>query len=63
MPTGDTPFRLAFRTGVVIPVEMGLTSLRTQRYNLDKNEEGLKLSSNLLEERRDEADMVIASYR
>jgi ribonuclease HI len=62
-PTGDTPFGLAFGSEAVVPVETELSSLRVQKYNHELNEEGLKLSLDLLEERRDQAEMVMASYR
>jgi hypothetical protein len=62
-PTGDTPFGLAFGSKVVIPIEMELTSLRVQKYDPELNNEGLKLSLDLLEERRDQAETVMASYR
>ena len=42
-PTGETPFRLAYGTNAVIPVEMGLTSYRVDSYNEDMNEEELRL--------------------
>ena len=32
VPTGETPFRLTFDTEAVIPVEVGLTSLRVKTY-------------------------------
>ena len=37
--TRETPFRIAYRTDVVIPTEVGLTSYRVENYNEDKNEE------------------------
>jgi hypothetical protein len=62
-PYGDTPFGLAFGSEAVIPVETELTSLRVQKYDPELNDEGLKLSLDLLEERRDQAETVMASYR
>jgi transposase InsO family protein len=53
-PTGDTPFGLAFGFEAVVLVEMELTSLCVQKYDPELNNEGLKLSLNLLEERRDQ---------
>ena len=32
VPTRETPFRLTFDTEAVIPVEVGLTSLRVKTY-------------------------------
>jgi hypothetical protein len=36
-PTGETPFRLTFGTEAVIPVEIGLTSWRTNNHDEDSN--------------------------
>ena len=37
VPTGETPFILAFSTEAVIPVEVGVTSLRVKTYEDQKN--------------------------
>ena len=42
-PTGETPFRLAYRTDAVILVEVGLTPYRVENYSKGKNEEALRL--------------------
>ena len=42
-PTGETPFRLAYGSEVVIPVEVGLTSYRVENYDEDKNKEAMRL--------------------
>ncbi|XP_073108374.1 uncharacterized protein [Elaeis guineensis] len=39
--TGETPFNLAFETEAIIPVEIGLPSLRIEEYNEDTNSEWL----------------------
>ena len=46
-PTGETPFRLAYGTDVVILVEVGLTSYRMKKYSED-NEEVLRLQLDLV---------------
>ena len=46
-PTGETPFRLAYGTDVVILVEVGLTSYRMKNYSED-NEEVLRLQLDLV---------------
>jgi transposase InsO family protein len=60
-PTDDTPFHLAFGSKVIIPVEVGSTSTRVQYFNPAMNDEGLKLSLDLLEERREKVSMTIAA--
>ena len=42
-PTGETPFRLAYRADAVIPAKIGLTSYRVQSYTEDKNEKAMRL--------------------
>ena len=54
-PRGETPFRLMFDFEAVIPVEIGLTSLRVTNYNEYQNEEELKTNLDLIDEVRNEA--------
>uniref|UniRef100_A0A2N9IVK9 Integrase catalytic domain-containing protein n=1 Tax=Fagus sylvatica TaxID=28930 RepID=A0A2N9IVK9_FAGSY len=42
-PTKETPFKLTFGTKVVIPVEIGLTTLRTTFHKEEENEGQLRL--------------------
>ena len=37
-PTRETPFRLTFGTKAVIPVEISLTSFRTNKYDEGNND-------------------------
>ena len=37
MPTGDTPFRLAYGSEAVIPTEIGLASYRVGNHNESKH--------------------------
>lgn len=62
-PTGDTPFGFAFGNEAVVLVEIGLTSVWVQYYDPALNDEGLKLSFDLLEKRREKADMIMAAYQ
>jgi hypothetical protein len=62
-PTGDNPYGLTFSSEAVIPVEIGSTSTRVQYYDLAKNDEGLKLSLDLIEERREKASLTLAAYQ
>lgn len=51
--TGETPFKLAFGTNAFLPVEVGLESYRTQVFNVETNEFGLRANVDLLEEERE----------
>ncbi|GJW52303.1 reverse transcriptase domain-containing protein [Tanacetum coccineum] len=52
---GNTPFSLTYGTEAVIPVEIGMPSLRCAKVNQAKNDEGLLLNLDILEERREKA--------
>ena len=51
-PIGETPFKLAYGSDVVIPVEVNLTSYRVAHYNNEENEKQLRLSLDLIEKVR-----------
>ena len=61
-PTGETPFKMAFGTEVVIPVEIGVLSIRRAWYNEQSNDEGLKLALDCLPEVRDDAAQRMALH-
>ncbi|GJX66619.1 reverse transcriptase domain-containing protein [Tanacetum coccineum] len=50
---GDTPFSLTYGTEAVIPVEIGMPSIRRAKVNQAKNDEALLLNLDILEERRE----------
>nr|GEV82269.1 reverse transcriptase domain-containing protein [Tanacetum cinerariifolium] len=52
---GDTPFSLTYDTKAVIPVEIGMPSIRCAEVNQAKNDEGLLLNLDIPEERREKA--------
>uniref|UniRef100_A0A2N9FFZ0 Uncharacterized protein n=1 Tax=Fagus sylvatica TaxID=28930 RepID=A0A2N9FFZ0_FAGSY len=62
-PTKETPFKLTFGTKAVIPVEIGLTTLRTTFHKEEENEGQLRLSLDLLDETREKAAQRIALYQ
>ena len=45
-------FRLTFVSEVVIPVELGITSYRIAHHDKGKNQEGIRLHLDLLDEVR-----------
>jgi hypothetical protein len=61
--TGETPFALAYGVEAVIPLEVGLPTTRTTKYDAEENESNLRKDLNLLEERRDMATIKLASYQ
>uniref|UniRef100_A0A2N9J0B4 Uncharacterized protein n=1 Tax=Fagus sylvatica TaxID=28930 RepID=A0A2N9J0B4_FAGSY len=62
-PTGKTPFKLTFGTEAVIPVEIGLTTLRTTFHKEEENEGQLRLNLDLLDKTRDKAACRITLYQ
>ncbi|XP_050222520.1 uncharacterized protein LOC126672610 [Mercurialis annua] len=61
--TGETSFRLTYGTEAVLPVEMGMPTLRVQIIDEERNEEAMKLCLDLLEERRHQASIHAEAYR
>ena len=59
--TRDTPFNLAFRTNAVIPVEIGINTLRVSHYDLQQNKANLSANLDLLEEIREVAGVKTAA--
>ena len=49
-PTGETPFNLTYGTKAVIPVEVGLTSLKREFFYKQSNDKQLKLNPDCLDE-------------
>ena len=62
-PKEETPFRLTFGTKAVIPVEIRLTSFRTNRYDEESNYSQLRLNLDLLDEARDRAKVKLKAYQ
>ncbi|GJY25317.1 reverse transcriptase domain-containing protein [Tanacetum coccineum] len=51
---GETPFSLTYGTQAVIPVEIGMPTLRTAKVDMIKNDEALEINLDLLEKRREQ---------
>ena len=54
-PTRETPFKLAYGSDAVIPVEFGLTSYKVAHYNNEENVKQLHLSLDLVDKVRMDA--------
>ena len=53
--TGETPFKLTYGTEAVIPVEVGVTSMRREVFSGDSNDDQLRVNLDCLDEVRNEA--------
>uniref|UniRef100_A0A2N9GFI3 RNA-directed DNA polymerase n=1 Tax=Fagus sylvatica TaxID=28930 RepID=A0A2N9GFI3_FAGSY len=62
-PTGETPFRLTYGTEAVIPVEIGLTTWRTDNYDEGSNDAQLRSNLDLVDEVRDQAEARTRVYQ
>jgi hypothetical protein len=61
--TGETPFSLTYGVEAVIPLEIGLPTIRTEYYDPASNETSLATDLDLAEERRDSALIHLAAYQ
>ncbi|GJV91212.1 reverse transcriptase domain-containing protein [Tanacetum coccineum] len=50
---GETPFSLTYGTEAVIPVEIGMPTMRTAEVDMIKNDEAMEINLDLLEEKRE----------
>jgi hypothetical protein len=62
-PTGETSFRLTYGTEAVIPVEIGLTTWRTNHHDEISNNSQLRMNLDLLDEARDQAEVRTRAYQ
>ena len=62
-PTRETPFQLAYRSEVIIPAEVGLTSYRVDNHDEDKNDEVIRLQIDLVDEVKAIAEQRLARYQ
>jgi hypothetical protein len=58
----ETPYALAFRTETIIPAKLGSRSYRVKTFKAEPNDEGLKLQLDLLQEKRDQAQITLSAY-
>lgn len=61
--TGETPFKLAYDSESLVPVEIGIPSARVESFDPSYNADGLRANLDLADELRDEAIMRITSYQ
>ena len=61
--TRETPFSLAYEIEVMIPVEVGIPSLRCVTYDQEENHALKQYELDLLEEKYDIVALKIVSYK
>ncbi|XP_075640322.1 uncharacterized protein LOC142612077 [Castanea sativa] len=62
-PTGETPFKLAYGSEAVIPVEMHMAKHRVMKYQDKDNEEQLRLNLDLIDEVRMDVEQRTGRYK
>ena len=62
-PDGRNPFRLTYGTEAVIPVEVGVTSIRREVFNEESNDDHLRINLDCLDEVRDKASSRMTKYQ
>ena len=62
-PTGETPFRLTYGIEAVIPVEVGVTSIRQETFNEKCNDDELRLNLDCLDKVIDKASSKMTKYQ
>ena len=61
--TGETPFKLAYGSEVVIPTEVHMANHKVMRYQDEENEEQLRLNLDLIDEVRMNVEQRTARYK
>ena len=59
---GKTPFNLCYGSKALIPIEMGVSTLRVELFNLKSYERNLRNNLDLLDELHDQARVQQAAY-
>ena len=62
-PTGKTPFRLAYKSEVVIPTKVGPTCYRMENHDESRNDEAMLLQLDPVDEVRAIAEQRLARYQ
>ena len=62
-PTGETPFRLAYESEVVIPAKVELTSYKVENHDENRNDEAMRLQLDLVDEVKAIAAQRLARYQ
>ena len=61
--TGETPFSMTYGVEAIILLENGFPTMRTSTFTSDGNDELLKKSLDLVEERRENTMVQLAYYQ
>ncbi|GFZ06593.1 hypothetical protein Acr_18g0007630 [Actinidia rufa] len=63
IPIGEMPYSMVFGMELVIIVEIGMPSFRTSNFSKENNETKMRLNLNLLDEKREKANLHQATFK
>ena len=61
--TGETPFRLTYGIEAVIPIKVGVTSIKRKVFNDENNDNHLRINLDYLDEVRDKTSSRMTKYQ
>ena len=62
-PTGETPFKLTYGTEAVIPIEVGVASIRLEVLHEEHNNDPLRINLDCLDKVKDKASNKMTKYQ
>ena len=62
-PTRETPFRLTYGTEVVIPIVVGITSIKREMFDEENDDNQLRVNLDCLDEVREKAANKMMRYQ
>ena len=62
-PTRETPFRLTYGTEAVIPIEVGISSIKQEMFHEEGNDDQLQVSLDYLDKVKDGASNKMTKYQ
>ena len=62
-PTRETPFKLTYGTEVVIPIVVGITSIKREMFDEENDDNQLRVNLDCLDEVREKASNKMMRYQ
>ena len=62
-PTRETPFKLTYGTEAVIPIEVGISSIKQEMFHEEGNDDQLQVSLDYLDKVKDGASNKMTKYQ
>ena len=62
-PTGETPFKLTNGTEAVIPIKVGVTSIKREMFHKESNNNQLRINLDCLDEVKEKSSKKTTKYQ